>query len=173
MVMGVEALKVKCSAEELAEIQRLASDWTDLKLMALIADSFAPFVSKGLNDDTPADLAYEFDQTVSSDLSLAIALVNLDEVLSLKKVAPRESLMMVSAFDSVLGLNLLNLTREDLRIRPKAATITEEEITDALAIRKAARAEKDFATSDAIRDELASKGVEVMDGDPLGWEWKL
>ena len=35
------------------------------------------------------------------------------------------------------------------------------------------RAEKDFATSDAIRDELASKGVEVMDGDPLGWEWRV
>ena len=34
-------------------------------------------------------------------------------------------------------------------------------------------AEKDFAASDAIRDELAAKGVEVMDGDPLGWEWKL
>ena len=36
-----------------------------------------------------------------------------------------------------------------------------------------ARADKDFALSDAIRDELATKGVDVMDGDPLGWEWKL
>ena len=43
----------------------------------------------------------------------------------------------------------------------------------ALARRKVARAERDFATSDAIRDELAAKGVEVMDGDPLGWEWSL
>ena len=25
----------------------------------------------------------------------------------------------------------------------------------------------------AIRDELAARGVEVMDGDLLGWEWKL
>jgi cysteinyl-tRNA synthetase len=39
--------------------------------------------------------------------------------------------------------------------------------------RKAARATKDFATSDRIRDELAAAGVEVMDGDPLGWDWKL
>ena len=39
--------------------------------------------------------------------------------------------------------------------------------------RKEARAAKDFATSDAIRDELSGKGVEVMDGDPLGWDWKL
>ena len=24
-----------------------------------------------------------------------------------------------------------------------------------------------------INEELAAKGVEAMDGDPLGWEWKL
>jgi cysteinyl-tRNA synthetase len=60
-----------------------------------------------------------------------------------------------------------------LRLQPKDAEIAETGIDEALARRKAARAEKDFATSDAIRDELAAKGVEVMDGDPLGWEWKL
>jgi cysteinyl-tRNA synthetase len=75
--------------------------------------------------------------------------------------------------DSVLGLDLFGLTRETLRIRPKAATITEAEIEAALARRKEARAAKDFATSDAIRDELSAQGVEVMDGDPLGWEWTL
>ena len=39
--------------------------------------------------------------------------------------------------------------------------------------RREARAAKDFARSDAIRDELAAAGVEVMDGDSLGWDWKL
>jgi cysteinyl-tRNA synthetase len=75
--------------------------------------------------------------------------------------------------DAVLGLKLTTLTRSDLRLRPKDAAISEEEIETALARRKAARIEKDFATSDAIRDELAGKGVEVMDGDALGWEWRL
>jgi cysteinyl-tRNA synthetase len=75
--------------------------------------------------------------------------------------------------DSVLGLNLLTLTRQDLRIRPKSATITEEEIETALHLRKEARAAKDFAKSDAIRDDLIAHGVEVMDGDPLGWDWRL
>jgi cysteinyl-tRNA synthetase len=41
-----------------------------------------------------------------------------------------------------------------------------------LSERKDARAAKDFATSDRIRDELAAAGVEVMDGDPLGWDWR-
>jgi cysteinyl-tRNA synthetase len=75
--------------------------------------------------------------------------------------------------DAVLGLDLFDKTRADLRLRPKDARITEEEIDAILVRRKAARAEKDFAASDALRDELASRGVEVMDGDPLGWEWKL
>ena len=56
---------------------------------------------------------------------------------------------------------------------PKPPVITEAEIETALAARKEARAAKDFARSDAIRDDLIAKGVEVMDGDPLGWDWKI
>jgi len=75
--------------------------------------------------------------------------------------------------DAVLGLDLFGTGRADLRLRPRSAEITESEIDDVLARRKVARAERDFATSDALRGELAAKGVEAMDGDPLGWEWKL
>ena len=60
-----------------------------------------------------------------------------------------------------------------LRLRPKSATIAEDEIEAILNERKEARQDKDFARSDALRDDLANRGVEVMDGDPLGWEWKL
>ncbi len=60
-----------------------------------------------------------------------------------------------------------------LRLKPKSATITEPEIEAILSQRKEARAAKDFATSDALRDQLTAQGVEVMDGDPLGWDWKF
>ena len=115
----------------------------------------------------------KFDAAMADDLNTAVALTALEDVLATKKVDPAKKLALVAAMDSVLGPDLFNLTRADLRIRPKSATITEAEIDAALARRKEARAAKDFATSDAIRDELAAKGVEVMDGDPLGWEWKL
>jgi cysteinyl-tRNA synthetase len=75
--------------------------------------------------------------------------------------------------DAVLGLGLTAVTRSELRLRPAGAQVTEDELAAALARRNEARAARDFATSDAIRDELAGKGVEVMDGDPLGWEWRL
>jgi cysteinyl-tRNA synthetase len=114
-----------------------------------------------------------FDAAMADDLNTAVALTALDEALAVKKVDAAIKRAVIEDMDAVLGLNLLTLTRADLRIRPKAATITEDEIEAALARRKEARAAKDFATSDAIRDELAAQGVDVMDGDPLGWEWKL
>ena len=119
------------------------------------------------------DPVERFAAAISDDLNTAEALTAFDEVLALKKIDPDCVLSAVSHIDNVLGLNLDNLTRTDLRIRPKGAQLTEAEVEDAIARRKSARAEKDFATSDAIRDDLANKGVELMDGDPLGWEWKL
>jgi cysteinyl-tRNA synthetase len=114
-----------------------------------------------------------FEAAISDDLNTPVALTLLEEVASMKKVPATEKLGAITAMDNVLGLNLLAMERGDLRIRPKAASITEGEIEAVLVQRKEARAEKDFARSDALRDELAAKGVEAMDGDPLGWEWKL
>jgi len=113
------------------------------------------------------------DDTISDDLNTAVALVTLDVILLQPNVAPAVKLKAIAAVDSILGLNLLTLTRIDLRIRPRSAKITEAEIETALAARKDARAAKDFAKSDAIRDDLIAQGVEVMDGDPLGWDWRL
>jgi cysteinyl-tRNA synthetase len=122
---------------------------------------------------TTRDLVGRFDAAIASDLNTAEALTVLEELLALKRVAPECIVTAAVRMDSVLGLGLGKLERADLRIAPKSATITADEIEGALEARKAARAAKDFARSDALRDELAAKGVEVMDGDPLGWEWKL
>lgn len=112
------------------------------------------------------------DEAVSDDLNTPKALPVLDELLADKRVSPADRLAALAAFDAVLGLNLCTLSREDLRLRPASATLTAQEIEERLLERKAARAAKDFQRSDAIRDALAAAGVEVMDGDPLGWDWK-
>ena len=120
-----------------------------------------------------APVLARFDEAMADDLNTAIALTALEEALAVKKIDAGIKRAVAEDMDAVLGLGLLNLTRADLRIRPKAATITEDEIETALSRRREARAAKDFAASDAIRDELVAQGVDVMDGDPLGWEWKL
>ncbi|MFM5930050.1 MAG: cysteine--tRNA ligase [Novosphingobium sp.] len=119
-----------------------------------------------------AALLEKLDAAVSDDLNTPVALTVLEEIAGMKKVDPGEKLAAVLLADHILGLGLGTLAREDLRLRPKAATIAEAEVEATLAERKQARADKDFARSDALRDELAAQGVEVMDGDPLGWEWR-
>lgn len=148
----------------LVRLKRLLMAAANLRAQASAADSpgtkFAPFLER-------------FAAAVSDDLNTPVALTVLEEVAALKKVDAGEKLAAIAAMDAVLGLGLLTLDRAELRIRPKAATIGEDEIEGVLAARREARANKDFAASDALRDELAAKGVEVMDGDPLGWDWKL
>jgi cysteinyl-tRNA synthetase len=112
------------------------------------------------------------DTALSDDLATPRALPVLDEMLSDKKLSPGVRLAALADFEATLGLPLTTLTRADLRMRPKDATLDEATIESHLADRRAARADKDFARSDTIRDTLLAAGVEVMDGDPLGWDWK-
>jgi cysteinyl-tRNA synthetase len=148
----------------LVRLKRLLMAVANVRAQASAADQwgarFAPFMER-------------FDAAVSDDLNTPVALTVLEEVAALKKVDAAEKLAVITAMDAVLGLDLLTLERADLRLRPAAATADEAEIEATLIARKEARANKDFAASDALRDALADKGVEVMDGDPLGWEWKL
>ena len=60
---------------------------------------------------------------------------------------------------AVLGL-LYNRTTEDL----------DAEIENLIAQRKAARAAKNFAEADRIRDELKDRGIELKD-TPQGVQW--
>lgn len=113
------------------------------------------------------------DAAIADDLNTPLALVALEEMLSDKRIGTKEKADMVATFDGVLGLGLTSFARAGLRIRPASVAIAETEVEAALASRQEARAAKDFAKSDALREELALSGVEVMDGDPLGWEWKL
>lgn len=126
-----------------------------------------------VTDKRLIDLFAKFDEAVSDDLNTAIALTALEETLSLKKIDQGQKLLAIAQMDAVLGLDLLQLERTHLRVRPKDAVVTEPEIEAILAERREARANKDFLASDRIRDALTAKGVEVMDGDPLGWDWKL
>ncbi len=156
MVMAIETLK----ARHAEPVEQPPGGWTQRLARDEVNSLFLPLLAR-------------FDEAVSDDLNTAVALTVFEELLSFKKMEPGALLTAAAAMDAVLGLDLLGLSRADLRLRPKDAAIGESEIDDALTRRKAARAEKDFATSDAIRDELAAKGVEVMDGDSLGWEWRL
>jgi cysteinyl-tRNA synthetase len=128
----------------------------------------------GAESGTPVQSYLDrLDAALSDDLNTPIALVALDELLADKRLAAADRRATLTAFDAVLGLDLSNLSRAALRVRPVAASLTDTEVEARLDERRQARAAKDFARSDAIRDALIAAGVEVMDGDPMGWDWRV
>jgi cysteinyl-tRNA synthetase len=83
-----------------------------------------------------------------------VALVN--EVDRASEIAPGEKYALLAAWDAVLGL--------DLEREARSAWEPTEEMQALVVARDAARAEKDYATSDRLRDELVALGLDVMDG---------
>ncbi|GAA0473120.1 cysteine--tRNA ligase [Parasphingorhabdus litoris] len=120
-----------------------------------------------------AEMRDQLDAAMSDDLNSCPVIPLLEDLLSLKKIDPVQRMTLLQEIDQILGLELETLTRTNLRLRPKAAAVTEEEIEQKLDLRQKAKADKDFAAADAIRDELIAQGVELMDGDPLRWEWSI
>ena len=151
----------------------LGAALTRLKRLVMAAAPLREAAPEEIADRRLLDLLGKFDAAMSDDLNTPIALTLIEEAAALKKIGAGQKRAALEAMDAVLGLQFLTLPREALRIRPKSATIAEEEIEATLARRREARSEKDFAASDALRDELAAAGIEVMDGDPLGWDWRL
>jgi cysteinyl-tRNA synthetase len=151
----------------------LGAALTRLKRIVMAVERLKDAASGASDHPRFAPMREKFAAAMADDLNTPIALVALEEALAVKKVDAGAKRAVIEEMDAVLGLGLLDLSRGDLRLRPRDATVTEEEIEAELIRRKEARAAKDFTTSDAIRDELSAKGVEVMDGDPLGWDWKL
>jgi len=150
----------------------LGAALTRLKRLVMAAMPAREVEAAEIADRRLVDLLAKFDAAISDDLNTAVALTLLEETAALKKIDAGQKRTALATMDEVLGLQFLTLSRQDFRVRPKAATIDENAIEATLLRRKEARAAKDFAASDALRDELIAAGVEVMDGDPLGWDWR-
>ena len=155
--------------------ENLAAAVTRLKRLVMTVAALRDRAASGATVSSGAASAYleRLDDAVSDDLATPRALPILDEMLADKRLAPGDRLNALDDFDAVLGLDLATLKRGDLRVAPADATIEPDTVAARLAERREARAAKDFARSDAIRDDLTAAGVEVMDGDPLGWDWRL
>ncbi len=168
LAMAVAQLRAKLDGEPgwlrlLDEID--ASRGADLSYQRAILENGLPRQAQ--------DIIRRFDAAIAADLNVPQALTLLDEILGLKAVSPEDRLRTLASMDLVLGLGLLSVDRRSLSIAPVDAAISETEIEAALEERTVARAAKDYAASDTIRDRLLGLGVDLMDGDPLRWEWKV
>jgi cysteinyl-tRNA synthetase len=85
--------------------------------------------------------------------------------------APKEQRRLVSAVRAAGALLGVILEDAEAWFQSGAGDLGAEEITALIAQRTQARENKDFATSDQIRDDLLAKGVVLEDG-PGGTTWR-
>jgi cysteinyl-tRNA synthetase len=116
----------------------------------------------GSGPPATADYERRFWAAVDDDLDTPRALAVLAEMEGDESVPAAARHRSVLAFDRVLGLDLDRAAGQEL---PPGA----EEL---IARREAARAARDWATADRLRDDLAVMGVEVSD-TPGGTSWRL
>jgi cysteinyl-tRNA synthetase len=103
-----------------------------------------------------------FVDAISEDLGLPAALAVAHAVASADDLDAAQRRALLVDFDRVLGLSLDAPAEEEITELPEAAASLLQQ-------RATARAARDFATSDRLRDELAALGVEVRD-TPNGQE---
>jgi cysteinyl-tRNA synthetase len=124
-------------------------------------------------------LINEFDGFMNDDLSTAKLLANMFELVpvinSLKdknvslEALPASTLQLLQEKLKIYIEDILGLKTETLAEEDKLKAVMDVLIT----LRKEARAKKDWATSDKIRNQLAEAGVLVKDEKDGGMSWTL
>ncbi len=112
----------------------------------------------------------KFREAISNDLNTSMAITILYDALK-ADTNDATKLALVESFDRVLSLDLIGHAKslsEGVDIDPELLQF----INDKIAQRAVAKKAKDFATADAIRDELMTKGVEIKDTRE-GVKWQL
>ena len=118
------------------------------------------------------DAEQAFDEALDDDLNVSAALAVLfDLVRDLNRRIDSRSL---STADATTALDRLRSFDEVLGVLPDPAHELDEETRRLLDEREAARANRDWAASDRLRDELAERGIAVEDTrDGQRWRRQL
>jgi cysteinyl-tRNA synthetase len=108
------------------------------------------------------DFDERFQTAIADDLDMPAAMALVSEVTR-SQLAPGAKVALLVAWDRVLGLDL---------DRAGPSRPLPDGAAQLLSAREKARAAKDFATSDHLRNQLAAMGVSVTD-TALGQRWKV
>ena len=103
-----------------------------------------------------ADYRERFTAAIADDLATPRAMAVAHEVAAAADLSPAQRRALLMDFDRVLGVDVAVDAAESSGELPDGAA-------ELLERRAAARAARDFAASDALRDELAALGVDVRD----------
>lgn len=119
-----------------------------------------------LSDDIVDEFKADFDDAINDDLNIPKAL-GIVWTIAKYDIKNNKLYDLIMNCDSILGLGLdLNKQEEEV-IDP-----LDDEITAMIEARTAAKKAKNFAEADRIRNELADRGIQLID-TPEGTKWKI
>ena len=106
----------------------------------------------------PAALSHleAFDQAVCDDLNTSAALAAVSAASRDERLTGPQLAGLAAEFDSVLGVGLTDLRTSDLDIKRAEVTVRDEQIEALVAERNEARAKRNFARSDELRNQLVA-----------------
>lgn len=113
-----------------------------------------------VDEEAFAGYRNKFEDAICSDLNTSSAITVIYDVLR-SDINDMTKLELIKSFDEVLSLDLLKDNGNDKE--SSVDSELKEYILAKIEERKAAKKEKDFAKADAIRDELAAKGIQIKD----------
>ncbi|MBQ9780291.1 MAG: cysteine--tRNA ligase [Clostridia bacterium] len=143
------------------------------KLIARIA-ALDPDSGDAVDTEAFETLRAGFVKAMDNDMNTSLAVTALYDVLK-AKVSDATKLALIENYDTVLSLSLLDRAnalrkKEEEKKAAEAKALADAaadpfvaEILSAIEARKAAKKAKNFAEADRIRDELAAKGVTLID----------
>ena len=97
----------------------------------------------------------KFKEELSNDLNTSNAVTTIYDLLKDEEVNDKTKLELIKSFDKVLSLDLIKTNEEDSELTKYILSKIEE--------RNNAKSEKNYSLADEIRNELLSKGIELMD----------
>lgn len=133
------------------------------KLIKKIA-ALKPNAGDEIDTEGAEKLMGAFKEALDNDINTSLAVTAVYDVLK-SSVNDKTKVYLLGEFDRVLSLDLLG----GLNIESEASEESEgnDEFTkyveEMISLRAAAKKARDFAEADRIRDELASKGVTLLD----------
>ena len=124
-----------------------------------------------VDENVKKEFEDKFREAISDDLNTSMAITILYDALK-ADTNDATKLALVESFDKVLSLDLIGHAKSLLEGGADIDSELLEYINEQIQKRAEAKKAKDFATADAIRNELLERGVEIKDTRE-GVKWQL
>ena len=125
-----------------------------------------------INEENLAPYRKSFADAMDNDLNTSLGLTCVYDVLKATDINDAEKFKLIDEFDYVLSLNLTTAKTAVTDDNNGVSDDLAQKVEELIAKRAEAKKNKDWATADAIRDELKAMNITIID-TPQGAEWKL